>query len=299
MPPFAPSPEQFSSWYREAPSLDEHLLRERLAQASDFPEYSLLSSFLCRCLGSKTLERGESALQWAEQAIAYLEDKRTLKKAWGSDTDYTASLNASIVLLIRCLSMEEEPSKWEKAERLSKDFLASGFPHIYDADNSKDGVNVALMRMGLLNRLGLHAPAMELGTRIQEAAQKHHDHATEVRSGFHWALAALLQSKMYAINHQTQDAEALRLSSFHVLTSLLENTSTHTLLANVLPIVHRYVQWNIASNPPDDTHWLESFPGDALWALLEIVEQHGNLHDEYLAGHIVTLLNDMQNECVD
>lgn len=295
MPLFFPTQDQFTEWYKEAPHASKAVLMDRLQHARTFPEYSLLSAFICRCLSSLALAENETldALQWAEQSMSYLEDKRTLKKAWGSDVDYTASLNTSLVLMIRCLSMGDEPSQWIKAERLSHDLLATGFPSIYQSNGSRDGVHVALMRMGILNRLGQHAASMELGIRLQTLAQDQDDGPTEARAGLHWAISALIQSKAYAMDERDQDADALLNASHHVLSTLMQNPSTLQLLQYVLPVVHEYAQRRLQKDSTLDTVWLQKYSGDELWALLDIVEQHSDAQDEILAARIVGLLDAM------
>lgn len=182
--------------------------------------------------------------------------------------------------MIRCLSIGDEPSQWIRAERLSHDLLATGFPNIYQSNGSRDGVHVALMRMGILNRLGLYAASMELGIRLRALAQDQDDGPTEGRTGLHWAISALVQSKAYAMDERDQDADALLSASHHVLATLMQNPSFLTATSVCLARGAQYAHRRLQKDSTPDTAWLQNYSGDELWALLDIVEQHSDAHDE-------------------
>lgn len=271
------------------------LLKE-FNSSKKYPEYTLLSSYLARCISGKYGSTGdlEEAIRWSEKSLALLDDKHHLRQAYGGDADYMASVQACIVLKVRWMSLSEESMHWYKAKALAEDMLCTGFPSIYSNDNnSKDGISLALMLMGLYNRLGDHTRAMELGTRLQQQAQIHSDVATECRASFNWAVATLLLSKQHKIEQKTIDATAAMDSACHVLSVLKGNPSAVSLLGLFVQAVAEYSQW--LSNPSINDIALRalvsSWSLDTQWGILDLVQMHSTKEDESLASLLVSNLD--------
>ena len=289
-----PSKELFLHWYKEATLADLAWLSTTYEESRKYPEYTLLSSFIARCISGKYGTESETvhALNWADRALSLLDDKNTLKKAYGGDEDYLASLQACVVLKVRWLSLSDEHFHWYKAKDLAEDMLATGFPSIYVKGNtSKDGIFLGLMLMGVYNRLGEHAKAMDLGTRIQSQAQQHKDVATECRSSFNWAVATLLLSKQYTVDSKVTDAAAALDSACHVLDTLRANLEMRALLGVFVDAVAAYGALRKKAGSKtfsEEAHlFAEQWNIETQWGLLDIVEMHSSGPDDVLAGVFV------------
>lgn len=293
-----PSKELFLQWYKEAASAPLEWLLATFDESKKHPEYTLLSSFLARCISGKYGSEGENpeALVWAERAMMQLDDKNTLKKAYGSDEDYLASVQACVVQRVRWLSLSEENFHWYKAKSLAEDMLATGFSSIYiKGSNTKDGVYLGLMLMGVYNRLGEHSKAMELGTRIQSQAQQHNDAATECRASFNWAVSTLLLSKQHAVEGKATDADAALVSAKHVFDALHSNIEMNNLIGPIVEATAQYCAL-VQTRTTVEKSAIEGFANrldiSTQWALLDIVQMHSNDADEYLAKVLMNNLDD-------
>ena len=294
-----PSKELFLQWYKEAASADLSWLLAMYEESKKHPQYTLLTSFIARCISGKYGSEGEtpSALNWADRALVLLEDKNTLSKAYGGDEDYLASLQACVVLKVRWLSLSDEHFHWYKAKDLAEDMLATGFPSIYLKGNtSKDGIFLGLMLMGVYNRLGEHAKAMELGTRIQAQAQLHNDTATECRASFNWAVATLLLSKQYTVDNKNTDATAALDSAAHVFNTLGANADMRALLGIFVEAIAAYTALRQTKASGITQQEAEEFANrwnaESQWGLLDIVEMHSSGPDDALAPVFVRNLEE-------
>lgn len=293
-----PSKEQFLQWYKEAATAPLPWLLTTHEESKKHSQYTLLSSFLARCISAKHGNEGEGpdALVWADRALAALDDKNALKNAYGGDEDYVASLQACVVLKVRWLSMSDDHFHWYKAKDLAEDMLATGFPSIYVRGNtSRDGIFLGLMLMGVYNRLGEHAKAMDLGTRIQVQAQVHNDAPTECRASFNWAVATLLLSKQYVIDGKTTDAQAALDSASHVLATLKANPDMRNLLGVFVEAVTDYamlLQKHKTSTDSDAHAFANRWDIETQWGLLDIVEMHSSSMDDAVAQTLVRNLED-------
>lgn len=293
-----PNKELFLHWYQKAASADIAWLETAYEESKKHPEYTLLSSFIARCVSGKYGYQGEMqhARNWVDQALSLLEDKNVLKKAYGGDEDYLASLQACVVLKVRWLSLSDEHLHWYKAKNLAEDMLATGFPSIYVKDNtSKDGIFLGLMLMGVYNRLNEHTKAMEMGTRIQAQAQLHNDTATECRASFNWAVAAMLLSKQYMIEGEHTDANAALDSACHVLNTLRTNVDIRALLGVFVDAVASYCELRKSTTtgilPENADAFAKRWDVETQWGLLDIVEIHSSGPDEALARVLVDNLD--------
>lgn len=293
-----PSKELFLQWYKDAAAAPLDWLLSTFEESKKHPQYTLLSSFIARCISGKYGSEGENAeaLAWAERAMMLLDDKNTLKKAYGGDEDYLASVQACVVQRVRWLSLSEEHFHWYKAKSLAEDMLATGFSGIYvKGSNTKDGVYLGLMLMGVYNRLSEHSKAMDLGTRIQSQAQNHNDPATECRASFNWAVSTLLLSKQHAVEGKTTDADAALDSAKHVFDTLYNNTEMNQLIG---PIVEATGQYCALIRPRTElsnnavAEFAAKWGITTQWALLDIVQMHSNASDEHLAELFIRNLED-------
>ena len=289
-----PSKELFLHWYNEAASADLAWLVTTYDKSKKYPQYTLLSSFIARCISGKYGSEGETlnALTWADRALSLLDDKNTLKKSYGGDEDYLASLQACVVLKVRWLSLSDEHFHWYKAKDLAEDILVTGFPSIYIKGNtSKDGIFLGLMLMGVYNRLGEHAKAMELGTKIQSQAQLHNDTATECRASFNWAVATMLLSKQYTLDTKFTEAAAALDSACHVLNTLRNHAEMRALLGVFVDAVAEYGalrKMAAGETFSQETHlFADKWSIETQWGLLDIVEMHSSGPDDALAAVFV------------
>lgn len=293
-----PSKESFLQWYQEAPRASMDWLLVSFEKSKTHSQYTLLSSFLARCISGKYGNEGEhaQALSWADKAMGLLDDTEALKKAYGGDVDYVASLQACVVLKVRWLSLSEDHFHWYKAKDLCEDMLATGFPSIYVKGNtSKDGIFLALMLMGVYNRLGEHTKAMALGTRIQSQAQSHNDAATECRASFNWAVATLLLAKQHSVENKSSDAQAALDSAAPVLNTLCANAEMRALLGVFVDAVAGYVallQKDKTLTSDDVAAFANRLDVESQWGLLDIVQMHSNTTDESLSEIFVRNLED-------
>lgn len=301
-----PSKEIFLLTYKKAATASLDWLLATFEESKQYPQYTLMTCFLARCISGKFGCEGEtpSALIWADRALGMLDDKNTLSKAYGGDEDYLASVQACVVLKVRWLSLSEEHFDWYKAKDLAEDMLATGFPSIYIKNNaSKDGIQLALMLMNVYNRLGEHIRAMHLGARIQSQAQQHQDAATECRASFNWAVAALLLSKQYSVDSKFTDAYATLDSSAHVLSTLNTNSDMRTLLGSFAQAVAGYAELlqtqrtdiSEAAHQTAIETFVNLWDVDIQCGLLDIVQMHSSDMDDKLASIVVRNLEDVSD----
>lgn len=301
-----PSKELFLLTYKQAATAQLDWLRATFEESKQYPQYTLMTCFLARCISGKFGCEGDTpnALIWADRALGMLDDKNTLNKAYGGNDDYLASVQACVVLKVRWLSLSEEHFDWYKAKTLAEDMLATGFPSIYVKNNaSKDGIQLALMLMNVYNRLGEHIRAMHLGARIQAQAQMHEDSATECRASFNWAVAALLLSKQYSVDSKFPDATAALDSSAHVLNTLNTNLNMRMLLGLFAQAVAGYAKLlqtqRSGISEADNQIAIETFinlwDADVQCGLLDIVQMHASNMDDALASIVVRNLEDASN----
>ncbi len=290
-----PTKELFLQWYQQAARAPLDWLLTAFEESKKYAQYTLLSSFIARSISGHLGSEGDGAqaLVWADRAMALLDDKNTLKKAYGGDEDYLASVHACVVLKVRWLSLSDEHMHWYKAKDLAENMLAVGFPSIYlKGSSSKDGIALALMLMGVYNRLGEHAKAMDLGTRVQSQAQVQGDAATECRASFNWAVATLLLAKYYTVENKSVDAQAALDSACHVLNTLQANPDIRALLGVFLDAVAAYGAWLQVSSSTDAQAFAQQWSVETQWGLLDIVQMHSSARDEALADVFVRNLEE-------
>ncbi len=290
-----PTKELFLQWYQQAATAPLDWLLAAFEESKKYAQYTLLSSFIARSISGRLGSEGDNAqaLVWADRAMALLDNKNALKKAYGGDEDYLASVHACVVLKVRWLSLSDEHMHWYKAKDLAENMLATGFPSIYiKGSASKDGIALALMLMGVYNRLGEHAKAMELGTRVQSQAQLHGDAATECRASFNWAVATLLLSKHYTVENKSVDAQAALDSACHVLNTLQANPDMRALLGVFVDAVASYGAWLQQDSRTDADAFARQWSVETQWGLLDIVQMHSSPRDEDLADVFVRNLED-------
>lgn len=292
-----PSKDSFLQLYRAVPTASQVWLSSIFEACKNYPQYTLLLSFIARVISGKHgADRNiESALSWCETSLALLANRKMLNQAYGDDNDYVSALQATVVLKVRWLSLSDDPRCAHKASILAQDMLATAFPAIYLKKNhSKDGVQLALMLIGLHNREGEHFKAMALATKVQEQACAHSDVLTECRASFNWAVAALLLSKQHAIEGRNDAAEAALGSSCQVLGALASNTAMQGLLCDLLPAVATYAQRLRKKDGidfGDFANFGEQWDDDVQLVLLDLIQMHSNVDDEYLACAILRNLD--------
>ena len=273
-----PTQESFLIMYEHVAKATPEWLLSSYQTLHSMSEYTLLTTYIARSLASACIQNNtlEEALRWVERALRQLDAKDQLKKAYGADIDYMASVHACMVLKMRCLSLSNEFSNWHKAKELGLQVLENLFPSLYlKHSTSKEGVQIALMLMGVHNRMHEHERAMDLGVRLQKAAQEHQDISNECRGAFNWALASLLLSKRLHIENKNSDADAALGASIHVLKTLMADISLANLFMPLLGCIYDYTQY--LQGLMSETLFIEkaqSWDDDILWALSDLITTH-------------------------